>query len=233
MNMKKTFTLIELLVVIAIIAILAAMLLPALAKAREKARGISCINNLKQLGLYTRLYCDDHNDRYLTAELWYPNPGESSPSPHVWTQKYVDLKYVQDYKTLICPAYSPYSPRNNGDIDYVFTYAMTAEYLANNWSGYNSHANQNPSTFVVNIDSILKTHPAAGSRSLPIQYYMVQLGWRDDSSAKVHLRHGIKAHASFGDGHAAAINQGETVSNNDPPTYALDSASTFHCVVTL
>ena len=66
---KKSFTLIELLVVIAIIAILAAMLLPALSKAREKARTIACLNTLKQCGLSCMLY-EDEQDSYLPQSDW-------------------------------------------------------------------------------------------------------------------------------------------------------------------
>ena len=85
---QRAFTLIELLVVIAIIAILAAMLLPALAKTKTKSQGIMCMNNGKQLMLAWRLYAEDNRDSLLAAEdglagrpNWFSGWMDFSPSP--------------------------------------------------------------------------------------------------------------------------------------------------------
>lgn len=70
----RAFTLMELLVVLAIVAILAGLLLPALARSKAKAQNAACTNNLRQLGLATRLYTDDHQERLPSAEILPTQP---------------------------------------------------------------------------------------------------------------------------------------------------------------
>jgi prepilin-type N-terminal cleavage/methylation domain-containing protein len=82
------FTLIELLVVIAIIAVLAAILFPVFARARESARRTACLGNLKQIGTGIRIYCDDFNG--VTFSEWYPYNAPLGPSPIVLAyQRYI------------------------------------------------------------------------------------------------------------------------------------------------
>jgi len=110
---KKFFTLIELLVVIAIIAILAAMLLPALAKAREKARTISCASGLKQVGLAINMYMDDNQGNIPQVESALMGTGFAA-SRVTWRQHMV--AYIGDSKIMRCASDDRTTSFDSGNI---------------------------------------------------------------------------------------------------------------------
>jgi prepilin-type N-terminal cleavage/methylation domain-containing protein/prepilin-type processing-associated H-X9-DG protein len=109
-QVKFGFTLIELLVVIAIIAILAAILFPVFAKAREKARTASCQSNLKQMALAFQMYTQDYDERFTgwVIPAWDPagcnRPGTTYWYHHIW------YPYVKNWQVFICPS----TQRNSG-----------------------------------------------------------------------------------------------------------------------
>ena len=97
--MRKGFTLIELLVVIAIIAILAAILFPVFAKAREKARQTTCLSNMKQLGLGFMMYAQDYDE---TMPGWKIAGGCTANT--AWGWKHVIFPYVKNSQMYLCPS---------------------------------------------------------------------------------------------------------------------------------
>ncbi len=107
MNKSKGFTLIELLVVIAIIAILAAILFPVFAQAREKARQTSCLSNMKQLGVALNMYAQDY-DGALSQTSW--EVGSLKSKIH-WS--YLVQPYVKNLQIFVCPSDpNPVVPKN-------------------------------------------------------------------------------------------------------------------------
>ena len=199
--MKKHFTLIELLVVIAIIAILAAMLLPALAKARAKARQISCVNNHKQIALQTAIYADDNNGMMIYCVLVQAG-GWTRPS---WYDALNWLKYVPDGGAVAgCPTCPKPQPNANNSYQEIYGVGAETNQLAagiysadaNSLSrSYNLKMVKNPSVAMFSWDS--------GTKTTGVQGYSCRIA--NGPTTGACIRHEGRLVGDFIDGHAESV----------------------------
>ncbi len=192
MRQQRGFTLIELLVVIAIIAILAAILFPVFARAREKARQTSCLSNIKQVALSSLMYINDYDETLFGHVQGYRFP-TAQTGPLNWAQQI--YPYVKNDQVFVCPSSDrPYGPTTP---DYYFGYGMnywlTYYYYALSLADLKTPAETIWYTdcdyYVVYPTYYLYTYPADPT-------------YGQNGTARLQLRHNGGVNVAFVDGHA-------------------------------
>jgi prepilin-type N-terminal cleavage/methylation domain-containing protein/prepilin-type processing-associated H-X9-DG protein len=158
---RRAFTLVELLVVIAIIAILAAMLLPALASAKQRAWTTSCMSNLHQIGLGMRMFADDNNDDYPeSGATIYWNATDLTTGKQSWMQQI--FSYVGNTNVYDCPGNVQLPVKFQGPFNY-FNGCNAAFGQTNGFAAVKGSSILFPTAFVLGGDT-------AGTKGGPVLF---------------------------------------------------------------
>ena len=206
------FTLIELLVVIAIMGILMSLLFPALSQAKAKAQEARCLNNLKQLGLATIMYAEDHKGLVqIDAPL---EPGVT------WGSILSTNQNLRPFEVFVCPTYMPRRFTN-----WFKTYGVRLDPLPENSSGdfgeiLKTDSVPKPSEYLHLADTTSRGRQGIGSE----QYYY----FRVDAEKQIHARHDRKANGLFIDGHVESARRNRLEGLGITALYSADTVPAYY-----
>jgi prepilin-type N-terminal cleavage/methylation domain-containing protein/prepilin-type processing-associated H-X9-DG protein len=199
------FTLIELLVVIAIIAILAAMLLPALARAKDSARATQCLNNMRQIGLAVRLYADDHDDElprsqhsaFAHGQLAWGRaiaPELAKDSTTTWTNLLQGVYH--------CPSDLHTQPWSYGQNVYFELDPNNDDYVGSPQTWRRAGTVPHPCATVLQAEAAGSADSMSEGADHIMAHFWVTL--QDANNEVAACRHKTRSNYNFIDGHAAA-----------------------------
>lgn len=192
-SLRSGFTLIELLVVIAIIAILAGILFPVFAKAREKARQASCVSNLKQLATAHQMYSQDYDEMFVSVRLNVPGTNSPLRPGAQWTD-WADMlyPYIKNAGVYVCPSDAEFRPtKGYGSSG---GYALNWVYFANFQYVLSTTVVKFPTETILFNDTAFGYY-ASGGEGGPAKNWARYIGWR---------RHTEMVNLAWVDGHVSA-----------------------------